>query len=162
MPRCAIFFDGNALETFGKGHGIRAGMGLQIAHRHVETLLQYVVRFLEHRVGLADAGGVAEENLKLAARIPRSLLRLGDLPENGIGISSRREIFYRHALLLAFILQAHAAHRARTRAHHSTEKSRRGAPSSNVQLSRPHGFARRSRAPPRTCKNSRCARKRAV
>ena len=64
--------------------GFRAVVGLDDAGDDVDAGGALGARGLEHRVGLADAGGGAEEDLQLAPRPPR--LFITHVREEGIGI----------------------------------------------------------------------------
>ena len=83
---CSEQQEGNRLESLEQPLGFRAPVRLDIADDDVDAFGLLAPRRLEHRVGLADAGRRAEEDLQLAAaRGP--LLRL-HVREQGIGIGA--------------------------------------------------------------------------
>src|SRR4029453_5751452 len=64
--------------------GVRASVRLDPADDDVDALRSLLPSRLEHRVGLADAGGRPEEDLQLAACL--AALRLLDASEQLVGI----------------------------------------------------------------------------
>ena len=69
----ATVFDDPGREDFQaveQGGGVRAVMGLDDTHDHVDALGALLARGEEHRVGLADAGGRAEEDLQPPTALP--------------------------------------------------------------------------------------------
>ena len=58
------------LQLADLGDGLRPAVGLDEADHHVDALPPQAVAFLEHVVGLADAGGKAEVDLQPAALLP--------------------------------------------------------------------------------------------
>ena len=67
--RAAVFDDPRRqdFEPFEQRRGLGAAVGLDDADDDVETLGALLARGEQHRVGLADAGGGAEEDLQPAA-----------------------------------------------------------------------------------------------
>ena len=72
------------LQVSEERFGLRAPVGLDPADDHVDALGPLLARGLEHRVGLADAGGGPEENLELAACLAG--FRLLDAGEQLVGV----------------------------------------------------------------------------
>ena len=78
----------NDLEAFDEGLGLLAAMGLDDADDHVDAFGLAGPAGHQHFVGLADAGGRAEENLQPAARPPArrfQAARPGTAPVGFIG-----------------------------------------------------------------------------
>ncbi len=63
----AHFEVGQPLQPLQQRLGVGAPVRLDVADHHVDALRLQRVRLLQHRVGLADAGGGAEEDLQPAA-----------------------------------------------------------------------------------------------
>ena len=77
---------GERLEPREQRLGLGAAVGLDAADDHVDALSAGAARGLEHGVGLADAGGGAEEDLQPAARRAAFAL-LGEHPlEQAVGV----------------------------------------------------------------------------
>src|SRR5262249_21748381 len=67
------------LEALGQAPGLRAAMRLDESDEYVDARALPLVRLDEHRVGLADAGARAEEDLELGAA--RQILLRADARE---------------------------------------------------------------------------------
>ena len=63
-----------ALQALQQGLGIRAAMQFHMADDDVHATARTSARGAEHRVGLADAGRGAEENLQAPLRFAYRLL----------------------------------------------------------------------------------------
>ncbi len=74
------------LEPLDQRRGLAPPMRLDDAHQHVHALVGARAGGLQHRVGLADAGRGAEEDLQPAALLP--LLLALDLVEKLVGIGT--------------------------------------------------------------------------
>ena len=66
------------LQPLQQGIGLGAAMGFDIADHHVAAVLLALPGRLQHGIGLADAGGIAEKDLQLA-QLGRDLFGLGQL-----------------------------------------------------------------------------------
>ncbi len=85
-PRCETASGGSSVEALEQRGGLAAPMGLDDADQHVHALVGARAGGLQHRVGLADAGRGAEEDLQPAALLP--LLLALDLVEKLVGIGT--------------------------------------------------------------------------
>ena len=56
------------LQALGHGDGLLAAVRLEVADDDVDALPLQFLRLVQHAVGLADAGGVAQVDLEFAAR----------------------------------------------------------------------------------------------
>ena len=68
----AAIFDGLArqdLQTLGQGFGLLASVGLDHANDHVRALVQAALAGGEHFIGLAHAGGHADEDLQMSSLV---------------------------------------------------------------------------------------------
>lgn len=61
--------DRQLLQSLQKGHGLRPGVGLDITRHHVDACRLGPVGRLQHGIGLAHAGGIAEKDLQPASRL---------------------------------------------------------------------------------------------
>ena len=73
---------GDHLEALGLGRRLGAAVGLEVADHDVAPALGLGLALLEHPVGLADAGGHAEEDLVVPAS---GWLHLGNVGACGLG-----------------------------------------------------------------------------
>ena len=55
------------LQTLGLGDGLLAAVRLEVADDDVDALLPQLLRLVEHPVGLAHAGGIAQVDFELAS-----------------------------------------------------------------------------------------------
>ncbi len=59
---------GDHLESLEQEVRLAAAVGFHVPYHHVPAVVQALVRGLQHGVGLADPGGVTEEDLQLPLR----------------------------------------------------------------------------------------------
>ena len=62
----------NDFEAFGLGDGVLAAVRLEVADDDVHALAAQLLGLLQHAVGLADPGGVAQVDLEPAFAVLRS------------------------------------------------------------------------------------------
>ena len=87
------------LEALEQRAGLRAAVGLDQADDDVDALGLEAARAQQHRVGLADAGRGAEEDLQPAARVSRPARRQKRVRDRGVRrrVDSIRAIRDRHS-----------------------------------------------------------------
>ena len=61
----------NNLQTLRLCDGVLAAVRLEIADHHVVPLALQLLRFFQHLIGLADAGGIAQKDLEFSASVRR-------------------------------------------------------------------------------------------
>ena len=84
-------FGGQDLQPLQQRHGLRPGVGLNIAGHHVNPRLLGTVGGLQHGVGLPHAGGIAKKDFQSS---PRGAVRILDAAQQLLRI--RPSVFFLH------------------------------------------------------------------